>query len=197
MIIEFKIPQLLEFKLTFEEYFLLYCVNYSQKDVLLSYVKNIKSISDDTFSDLKSKDFLDYKVEAEGSILFSSLKIGDKAVTLFPKIDTTFDKCFTELRQTYPKKFNERPLQTDIQRCITLYKKAVLKKDGSLDVEKHKLILKCVILYVNGLKKTGKLNFLWALPTYLNQQNWETYMEEASKMGTITNNTNDTNTELV
>jgi len=197
MVIEFKIPQLIEFKLTFEEYFLLYCTNYSQKDVLISYVSNIKPITDETFSDLKSKDLLDYKIEADGSILFSSLTLGSKAVTLFPKIDTTFNDCFAELCATYPKKFNERPLQTDLQRCITLYKKAILKKDGSLDIEKHKLILKCIILYVNGLKKTGKLNFLWALPTYLNQQNWETYMEEASKTGSVTNNTSDTNTELI
>lgn len=197
MVIEFKIPQLIEFKLTFEEYFLLYCVNYSQKDALLSYVSNVKPIPDDVFSDLKSKDLLDYKMEADGSILFSSLKLGEKAVTLFPKMDTTFDTCFVELRETYPKKFNSRPLHTDIQRCISLYKKAIHKKDGSLDIDKHKLILKCIVLYVNDLKKTGKLNFLWALPTYLNQQNWDSYMDEALKMNTVTNNTNDTNTELV
>lgn len=199
MVIEFKIPQMIELKLTFEEYFLLHCVNYSQKDVLLSYVSNIKPIPDQVFQDLKSKDLMDYSMEADGSILFSSLKIGDKAVTLFPKIDknTNFEKCFAELRETYPKKFNDRPLHTDLQRCKTLYKKAIHKKDGSLDIEKHQLILKCITLYVNGLRKTGKLNFLWALPTYLNQENWESYMEEASKMGSVTNNTNDTNTELV
>lgn len=184
MVIEFNISTLVNFKLTFEEYFLLFCIKNSHKDVLLNYVKNIKPFPTEMIQKLEEEKFLTYSQDSEGLILFSSLKLGDKAVTLFPTNNQTFEVCFAELKQTYPKSFGERKLHLDNTRCIEIYKKTILH-NGEVDVDKHNLILKCIKLYVHSLTKSGKMNFIQALPTFLHQKNWEAYLDEARNGGEI------------
>lgn len=183
MIIEINVDQLLANKLTFEEYFLLFCVKNSHKESLLNYARNIKSFDDEIFKKLQEQDFLTYAQEENGQILFSSLKLGSKATTLFPISIQSFEVCFAELKQTYPKKFGERMLHLDNARCIEIYKKTIIT-NGEVNVSKHQLILKCINLYVEGLKRTGKMNFIQALPTFLHQRNWEAYVDEAGSSNT-------------
>lgn len=180
MILEINIPQIIEFGVTLEEYFLLYCVNYSQKDILIQYTK-IRKFSDKDFNSLEERKLLNFTRDPEGLIYFSSLTLSEKSLSLFPKVDLTFEQAFAELRSVYPKKFAERALHTDLERCRNLHKKAISKKDGSLDVNQHKMILKCTEVYVNGLRKAGKMQYLQGLPAYLNQQNWKAYEEEVGK----------------
>lgn len=183
MLIEINVTQLIENKLTFEEYFLLFCVKHSHKEILLSYVKNVKSYDDGVFEKLKEQDFLDYVQDSEGLIVFSSLKLGNKATVLFPMSNQTFEVCFAELKQTYPKKFGERVLHLDNARCIDLYKKAITN-NGVVDMVKHNLILKCIKLEIEKRTRTGQMKFLQALPTYLYQKNWEPYIDEINNNST-------------
>lgn len=183
MLIEMNITQLIENKLSFEEYFLLFCVKHSHKEILLSYVKNVKSYDDEVFEKLKSQEFLDYTQNSEGLIVFSSLKLGDKSVSLFPISDQTFEGCFAELKQTYPKKFGERILHLDNARCIDLYKKIIIN-NGIINMVKHNLILKCIRVEIDKRTRTGQMKFMQALPTYLYQKNWEPYIDEINNNST-------------
>ncbi len=196
MIIEFNIPQLLELKLTFEEYFVLFCVKYGHKQTLLDYSKSINKVPTTTFSSLKERGFLDYVEDEKGLIYFEVLKIMETGEILFPKV-SSFEVCFSEFRETYPKKFAERPLHTDKARCEKLYKDIIMGKKGVLDVEKHKLILKCVKLYVQSLTKTGKMTFIQAMPAFLNQRNYEAWEDEAQKISDVDKITNDSNVDAV
>lgn len=177
MVIEIDVTQLIANKLTFEEYFLLFCIKGSYKQVLIDYVKNIKKYDDETFEKLQEQGFLTYAQDSEGLILFSSLKLGDNSVKLFPKSNHSFEVCFAELLQTYPKSYGERKLHLDKARCIDLYKKTIIS-NGEVDINKHNLILECIKSYVESHRKFGKMQFLQALPTFLHQKNWEAYIDE-------------------
>jgi len=183
MLIEFNVNQLIVNKLTFEEYFLLFCIKYSHEGILISYVKNVSQYPDEVFEKLQEQGFLNYARNENGDILFRSLKLGDKAVTLFPLNNQSFEVCFAELKQTYPKKFGERVLHLDNARCIELYKKAIIN-NGVVDLEKHNLIIKCIKLEVEKRTNTGQLKFMQALPTYLHQKNWEPYIDELNNSTT-------------
>ncbi len=196
MIIEFNIPQLLELKLTFEEYFLLFCVKYGHKQTLLDYSKNIAKINTPIFEGLKQKRLLDYTEDEKGLIYFETLKIMEQGEALFPKV-SPFEVCFSELRETYPKEFASRKLHTDKSRCERLYKEIIMDKKGAIDMEKHKLILKCVKLYVQSLTKTGKMTFIQAMPAFLNQRNYEAYEDEAKRIGDVDKITNDSSVDAV
>lgn len=179
MLIEINVLQLIDNKISFEEYFLLFCIKYSHKDVLINYVKNITPFEDKIFEKLQEQGFLNYALNDSGEILFSSLKLGNRAVTLFPLINQTFEECFAELKQTYPKKYGDRILHLDNARCIDNYKKAIVT-NGVVNIEKHNLIMKCIKLEVEKRTKTGQMKFMQALPTYLHQKNWEPYIEDIS-----------------
>lgn len=183
MLIEINMSLLIANKLTLDEYFLLFCIKNSHKDVLLDYIRSTKPFSTEMFEELQEKAFLVYALDKEGLILFSSLKLGDKAVALFPKIDQTFEVCFAELKQTYPKKFGERVLHLDNARCIELYKKNIVV-NGVVNVDKHNLIIKCIKLEVDKRTRTGQMQYMQALPTYLHQKNWEPYIDEIGTSNT-------------
>ena len=189
MIIEINITQLIEHKLTFEEYFLLFCIKHSTKELLLNYVHNVSSFSDDTVDNLSKRGYLKYQKNDKGEILFSSLTLGEQGKILFPEENKSFEVCFAELLQTYPKSFGERKLHLDKQRCIDIYKKTITN-GGVVNVEKHKLILKCINIYVESHKKTGKMQFLQALPSFLHQKNWEAHIDEANSNSSISNEGN-------
>lgn len=176
MVIEFELDSMLEHKLTFEDYFLLFCVKYSQKELVIKYVKSIKSYSEESIKNLSNNGFLTYLLDDDGLISFSSVKLTDKGNSLF-KNTGDFEVCYAELKQTYPKSFSGRKLHLDNQRCIDLYKKTIVK-NGVIDVSLHSKILKCIKAEVAERTRTGKMQFIQAFPTYLHQKNWEAYMEE-------------------
>lgn len=184
-VIEFTISKLLGNLLSFEDYFLLYSLNYGERDTFLSYVKTVKPIETKRLERLKELLWIDYKTEPGGSILFDSIKITDKAKDLFPQQISSFEDCFSELKKVYPKSVGDRKLHLDNKRSEVLYKKAIMK-NNIVDVTKHKLILKCIEQYVKKQAKSGGLPYLQALPTFLQQQNWEAYIEEASKEKDVT-----------
>jgi len=179
-IIEFSLPKLIDNLLSFEDYFLLYSLRYGKRDTFLSYVKKIKPIETKRLERLQDENWITFNKLGDGSILFDSIKLTDKSRELFPEQTTTFEECFAELKKVYPKSVGERKLHLDNKRSEVLYKKAIVKNEV-VNITKHKLILKCVELYVKKQAKSGGLLYLQALPTYLSQQNWEAYMEEASK----------------
>lgn len=179
-VIEFSLKKLEENLLSFEDYFLLYSLKYGKRDAFLSYVKKIKPIETKRLERLQELNWITFHKQTDGSILFDSIKLTDKSNNLFPKQTTTFEECFTELKKVYPKTVGDRVLHLNNKRSKELYKKTIVKNE-IVDIPKHKLILKCVDLYVKKQAKSGGLLYLQALPTFLNQQNWEAYMEEASK----------------
>jgi len=179
-VIEFNLLKLEENLLSFEDYFLLYSLQYGKRVAFLSYVKKIKPLETKRLDRLQDENWITFNKQSDGSILFDSIKLTDKARNLFPEQTTTFEECFIELKKVYPKSVGDRKLHLDNKRSEALYKKTIVKNE-IVNITKHKLILKCVDLYVKKQAKSGGLLYLQALPTFLNQQNWEAYIEEASK----------------
>ena len=160
----------------------------------MKYVQEVSSFSDDLVDNLSKRGYLNYRKNDKGEILFSSLTLGEQGKILFPEENKSFEVCFAELLQTYPKSFGERKLHLDKQRCIDIYKKTITNGEV-VNVEKHKLILKCINIYVESHRKVGKMQFLQALPTFLHQKNWEAYIDEANNSTGM--NSEEGNVELI
>lgn len=176
--IEFSLAKLLEHSLSFEDYFLLHSINFGRKNIFITYARNIKPIETSRLERLRDNGWVEYTVEDNGDVLFDSITLTDKNKVLFPS--ETLEQCFDELKKTYPKTVGNRVLHLDNRRSKELYTKTIVK-NGVIDLEMHKLILKCIQEHVKKAAKSGGLPYLQALPTFLHQRNWEPYIEEASK----------------
>lgn len=166
-------------KLSFEAYFILWCLNYKDKVSLLSYTRNCKKISTETFNQLEANNYItiNRQIIQDNQITFNSLTITNLGKDLF--ITTDFDSLFKELRDSYPKTAGRsgRKLHQDLGRCKTLYKKIINE-----DIELHKLICKAAKLYHNDKIKTNSEDYLQMLSTWLSQQNYELYLEDAKSI---------------
>lgn len=166
--------------LSLDEYFLVNCIYYNQKEVFEKYALKCKSIDIQLFNGLFKKKYL-FEIEGKSSYVFDDLKLTEKALRDFGFISTSdYDKYFDELRTVYPSviKINGkviRRLHQDIADCKKKYKSIIESK------EHHDLIIKCVKLYIDEHKKAGKEEFIQMLSSFLNQRNFEMYMDEAKK----------------
>lgn len=166
--------------LGFEAYFILWCLYNKQESKLYEYTQNCKKISLEEFTGLADKGLV---VINDSSIVnkhitASDLRLTEKANGLF-ELDN-FEELFKELKQAYPSWVkngpSKRALHTDMKRCKSLYKKII----GD-DIEMHKLICKCAKLYHQEKRRSNSEQFMQNLVTWLHQQNYEVYMEEAQK----------------
>lgn len=163
--------------LSIEAMFILECIHHDDNTLIEEYVRNCGQIDRSVFIKLIEKFYIE---PIEGDITFDKLKLTPKALVEFNytvKLDHA--KFFKELREVYPKKVGRRPLQTDLAGCAKKYK-SIIKSE-----EDHNLILKCVKLYVKDLTDDGRLQYIQLLPTWLNQRNFESYLDEARNTNNI------------
>jgi len=171
-------------QLTFEGYFILWCLNYKNETTLLEYIKECRKIPTEIFDLLEVQQLITIKRQQliNNKITFNSLEITKQGSNLFEVQD--FDQLFEELKQSYPKevgnKLNKRRLHTDLKRCKALYKKII-----NDDIELHKNICKSAIMYHQEKLKTNSEIYMQNLATWLHQENYNQYLEEAKNSNII------------
>lgn len=170
----------LEKKIGFEAYFIMWCLYNSKEEDLLKYVEVCKQIPTEEFISLQEKGYLIivpiYDDKGKLQIHFHSMKLTKSGKDLFEVAD--FNTLFEEFRTYYPKTGGkDRKLQLDLKRCRALYKKAI-----SNDIDRHKLLCICAKLYYEEKQRTNGQDYLQLMATWLHQENYEGYMDEAIKI---------------
>lgn len=172
VIIESK--KILNSGLSIQAYFVLYCIAYGMQSLIEDYVEQNGKIDKSDFKILKEKGYLEIKGD---EITFKNLKITDKTNELF-EISKVLDhkRFFQELKDTYPKRVKigkrSRSLHQDMENCEKKYRQLIDSE------EFHKKILLCVKAYVKELEDSGRLEFIQMLPTWINQKNYQVYIDD-------------------
>jgi len=182
--IDFEIA--IKHKLKLEEFFVLACLHENKERLIVEYTSNCGRIETGIFSKLHEKGFI--IVDNIIDISFDSIKLTPLGNSLFDVIrnnNVEFNELFSELKNTYPSKVPTktggiRRLHGDLQRCIKLYKSTIIK-NGIINLELHTKIIRCVKLYYLEKQKANDLPFLAAFATFLQQRNWEQYLDEANE----------------
>jgi len=170
------ISKLLNTGISIEMYFIINCIYYEQRDVLEKYVLKCGRIDVSVFQKLID---LDYIIKLNEPLIFPNLKVTDKALKSLGLIcELDHNRFFEELKAAYPSTFKVgkkvvRRFHQDMADCRKKYKSIIDSE------EKHNLIIKCVNLYIKEQKDSGKMEFTQMLSSFLNQSNYEMYMDEA------------------
>jgi hypothetical protein len=174
---------LVDNKLTFEGWFVLYCLSTNNNHLLLTYVNKVGVLDINNLLWMEKEDYIILTKNKE-NIVLSSVKITDKGKNLIDKAtlntEKVFEDCFQQLRDTYPNKVPAengafRRLHGDLARCKRLYLK-ILNKDG-IDIDLHKSILKAINKEIQERTRGNNLPFMQNLVTYLHQQNFLQYID--------------------
>lgn len=175
--------------LSLEGYFILWCLNTKNESSLLDYTRSCRKIPTEIFDILEQQQFITIARQQlqDNKITYSSLTITQSGKQLFDVQD--FDKLFEELKEAYPKTAGKtgRRLHQDLKRCKVLYKKII-----NDNIELHKNICKSALIYHQEKLKTNSEDYLQLLATWLHQENYNEYLEEAknSTLKTVTEQTN-------
>lgn len=176
---EIDIKTLLESKLGFEAYFILYCIHTKDKDLITTYTLNCKKINTEIFNQLEKDDYLNISKRLDEHIHFEYLSLATRGHALFTVISTSqVEKQFGEFRTFYPMRVKEglrsRPLQGNLAKCKKLYEKLLMETT-------HDVLCKTAQLYTTEMHKSGNQMFMQALEAWLFQKNYQIYADEASK----------------
>ncbi len=190
MIDEFNVSleTCLEKQMSFEAYFIIWSLYNSKEKELLSYVETCRKIPTEEFINLQEKGYLliapIYDQDKKLQVTFHGLKLTKLGKELFEKQD--FNSLFEEFKACYPSTVGKakRRLHTDLKRCKLLYKKII-----NDDISRHNLLCICAKLYFEEKQRSGSETFMQNLPTWLHQENYEAYMEEAMKISNSDNKT--------
>lgn len=167
--------------LSFEAYFIIWCVYTKDETLILEYIRKCRKIPTEIFDLLEEQQFITIKRQElkDNKVTFSSLNVTSLGVDLFKIQD--FDRLFEELKSAYPitvgDKLNKRRLHTDLKRCKALYKKII-----NNDLELHNNICKAAVLCHQEKLKTNSEIYMQNLATWLHQENYNQYLEEAKSL---------------
>ena len=162
-----------------EEYFILSSIYYSRKSIIEKYVLKCKTFDVSVFDNLVKKGYLEI---GKNEYTFDDLSITKKAISDLGLLQNEdHEAFFEEFKSIYPSVIKSgnvviRRLHQDLGECKKKYKSLIKKK------EDHDLIIKCVKLYVEEHRKANKMEFLQMISSFLNQKNYEMYMEEAKSI---------------
>ena len=178
------IEKMMNFKLSAEGVFILDCLYNDNADVLEVYVKNIRKIRLEVFTSLEKEGWLTNSTDTN---VFTrpSIELTDKYQVEYLAIpkekEVTFEEAFIELRGKYPVKTeSKRRLQGNVDKCKVLYKK-VIYQGGRVNYKLHTKILSCIQLEINERVKNKSMEYFQMLVTWLNQKNWDLYMEDVEE----------------
>ena len=183
------INTLISNKIGFEAYFILKCIATRNEDLMLSYTRNCKLIDTAVFKQLQKDSFIDIKGDEEGKIYFKLLSLASKGEALVSESQVPFDleKQFGEFRACYPAsvkdKLTTRRLHGNLSKCRKLYEKLLMETT-------HEILCECAKLYTQEKFKTGNQIYMQNLETWLNQRNYEQYLDDIGKTTNFTTNTN-------
>ncbi len=168
-------------KIPLDGLLVLYCVLHNKEDLLNEYIRIHNKINTGVLTDLIDRGYL-LDTGTEKRIFFKNLSITDKFLTEFNLKETTnFEDLFKELVTHFPKIVPVgRRLLGDKATCKALYKK-ILINDNKIDLELHKLIIKCLDYELNERQRSGNLKYLQALVTWLRQKTYDQYVEDVIK----------------
>lgn len=158
--------------LKFDAYLILHCLQKKNFDLISAYVSNCGAINTSIFNELEKQGYL--KIDSQGGdIFFEHLFLTDKGKQLFTSIDV--DKLFGEFREFYPKSTPRgRRLHGNLKRCKVLYAKL-------LEEVSHDVLCKCAKLYHEEKIRTNSQEYVQGLDVWLNQRNYEQYVEDIGK----------------
>ncbi len=170
-------------KLSFEAYFILWCLNFKNEALLLNYINSCRKIPTEIFNDLETRELItiDKTLVINNKITYSSLHINASGRNIFSI--QNFDIMFEELRNSYPKEVgpDKRKLHLDLKRCKALYKKII-----GTDTKLHTLICNCAKIHHNEKKRSNSEIYMQNLATWLFQKNYEQYFDDAKNYNQIT-----------
>ena len=177
---EININTLLELKLGFEAYFVLYCVHAKDKQLITNYTTQCKKINTDIFKQLQSDGYLEIANHTGEHIYFELLSLANKGHALFSESATsTFDleKQFGEFRACYPmmvkEGFKTRRLHGNLSKCKRLYEKLLMETT-------HDILCKTAQLYTQEQFKSGQI-YMQSLETWLFQKNYTQFLQDLDK----------------
>lgn len=202
-----NLDKLIEYKLAFEELFVLYCLFISNKKLITSYVNSSKKIDTGIFKSLEQKNLIiiDKTLDTQGKIYFELLSLTEKGKDIVlsvvkhegnPSIagQTSIISTvkspisvnnFEEFRACYPSKVMRgnvvlRRLHGNLKKCKATYEKLLLETT-------HDMLCKCAKVYHNEKKKSNSEEYMQNLETWLNQKNYLLYIDEAKKLDNMNN----------
>lgn len=188
--ININIQFLTNYKLTLEQYLILYAVANNNKEIISSYTKHCNKINNQAFADLENREYL--KIDRNGSseIYFENLSLAKNGQslrgTVIPKLSSNpkklpkdeLEKQFGEFREIYPSSVKRgnvvRRLQGNLKRCRELYEKLLMETS-------HDILCKAARLYINEKVRSNSEMYIQEMQTWLNQRNYQQYLEDIEK----------------
>ena len=198
------VNNVIESGLGLEAYLILYCVKTNNNNLISSYTRKCKKINTEIFKDLEAKGLLNIKWNDSNQIHFSLLSLTSRADELLQPyvlaksvdsvktIDENLEKQFGEFLTIYPKSVKDglttRRLHGNLSKCKKLYEKLLMETT-------HDVLCKAAKLYVEEKYRSRSQMFIQALETWLNQKNYQQYLEDIEKISNFTINDNPTFTD--
>jgi hypothetical protein len=175
---EVDMNKMYENKLSFEAYLILYSVASKNKDLVSSYVKNIKPISTEVFKNLEKDGYITFKESADGKIYYELISLSTKGQSFFGTGTFDVEKQFGEFRTFYPmivtNGVTSRRLQGNLKRCKKLYEELLMETT-------HDILCKTAALYYEEKLKSNSQMYMQNLETWLNQRNYQQYLTDLDK----------------
>lgn len=179
---EVSINTLIKVKLSFEEYFVLYCIAKNDKDLLLSYNEHCNLIGIEVYNSLSEDGYINILQDDTGDVKFTKLSLTKEGKYLFEASNTigplADSVLFDEFRNNYPSSVREgrkiRRLHGNIKKCRYLYNELLTEVS-------HEVLCKCARLYHRELKDGGQEMFMQSLETWLRQKNYLQYVDDVEE----------------
>lgn len=153
-----------------------YCINYQ--------------IPTSVFDNLLQHGYISTTKKLKENYTIHNIHLLDKFKREFGKIeisniDTVFEFAWKQILLHYPNKVKNgvdvRHLHTDLATAKLRYKNYIIKK-GVFNQQEHDFILRAIQFIVAHKTKSGNLGFMQALPTFINQRNWEAVRDDVNEI---------------
>ena len=183
-----NIKTIIDLQLSFEEYFVLYCIHTNNKQLITSYTHNCKKIKTYVFIDLETNGYINIADRLDNNIYFELLSLTDKGKSLLSSCSPSeSEHSFEEFRKFYPSIVKQgvetRRLHGNLKKCKGAYEKLLLETT-------HEILCKCAQLYHKEKIRSNSVIYMQNLETWLNQANYKQYLQDIKQVELITNTEN-------